>query len=56
MRHGIMVENSLPFNHNNPEDLKTINGCELGCYFCNDVTAPGNVRIFNLVNCTYYVC
>lgn len=42
MRHGSTRE---PLG-DNPKDiagLKCIGGQQLGCYFCNDVTAPGNV-------------
>lgn len=46
MRHGIMMDNSPEKSSTNcPEGLKYISGFQLGCYFCNDVTAPGNVRI-----------
>ncbi|KAJ8918579.1 hypothetical protein NQ315_013084 [Exocentrus adspersus] len=43
MRHGLRDAGdarSDPVNHR--EGFKCINGTELGCYFCNDVTAPGN--------------
>lgn len=47
MRHGsrrdfigdtleVIEDNVIP-------GLKCINGRDLGCYFCNDITAPGNV-------------
>ncbi|CAG9864840.1 unnamed protein product [Phyllotreta striolata] len=44
MRHGIHVENATtPQAHNtSSRDLKSISGVNLGCYFCNDVVAPGN--------------
>lgn len=46
MRHGIMVEDSEDTTVcDNSGRVRCINGYELGCYFCNDVTAPGNVRI-----------
>lgn len=47
MRHGIRDSSNVtpePEMLNHPEGYKCIKGTELGCYFCNDVTAPGNVR------------
>lgn len=45
MRHGVRSDE---FEAKDPEvdGLKCIAGSKLGCYFCNDVTAPGNVSIF----------
>ncbi|XP_018574253.1 ubiquitin-like modifier-activating enzyme ATG7 isoform X1 [Anoplophora glabripennis] len=43
MRHGIRDENNeMSGPINSLEGYKCIKGTELGCYFCNDVTAPGN--------------
>lgn len=36
MRHGIRTEDS------SKKSTGSIPGCQLGCYFCNDVVAPGN--------------
>jgi ubiquitin-like modifier-activating enzyme ATG7 len=41
MRHGGRVSNES--QHKEVKGLKCISGTQLGCYFCNDVTSPGNV-------------
>lgn len=47
MRHGSnRKEDEQLIIEDNPGDLLSINGQNLGCYFCNDVTAPGNVSCF----------
>lgn len=38
MRHGIFCDNDSPPDFS----ARSIPGRHLGCYFCNDVTAPGN--------------
>lgn len=42
MRHGNSKEVDDASKYIDIGDLKCIAGSELGCYFCNDVTAPGN--------------
>lgn len=49
MRHGCKGDDHA----DNPvvsqiEGFKVIQGHNLGCYFCNDVTAPGDVSYFYL--------
>ncbi|CAD7013663.1 unnamed protein product [Ceratitis capitata] len=48
MRHGAGAQYNEQAAGDAPQaidigDLKCISGANLGCYFCNDVTAPGNV-------------
>lgn len=42
MRHGVRNDENEEKDIE-VEGLKCISGSNLGCYFCNDVTAPGNV-------------
>ncbi|KAJ8302117.1 hypothetical protein KUTeg_021104 [Tegillarca granosa] len=46
MRHGIKTENSEIPSGASLSSHMIIPGDQLGCYFCNDVVAPGNIRCF----------
>ena len=51
MRHG--VKTGDPIKDTPPKDTQFLNSTKipsnlLGCYFCNDIVAPGNV-FFNLL-------
>lgn len=43
MRHGTKLEKCESIGDHSS---KIIDGCNLGCYFCNDIVAPGNVSLF----------
>lgn len=49
MRHGStkapMTDDNMDANID-IDGLKCIRGDQLGCYFCNDITAPGNVSTY----------
>lgn len=44
MRHGAKAIGEGLAIQSSSEGFKAIPGEQLGCYFCSDVTAPGNVR------------
>ena len=43
MRHGIRKKTDTPEKVTLNSETVQIPGNQLGCYFCNDVVAPGNV-------------
>lgn len=43
MRHGVQKKSEATSEVPVTEGIKVIKGEDLGCYFCSDVTAPGNV-------------
>lgn len=44
MRHGVQKKSEAATDIPITEGVKVIRGDNLGCYFCSDVTAPGNVK------------
>lgn len=48
MRYGRTQDCAKP-PQSEEEGMVQIAGTQLGCYFCNDITAPGNVRKILLV-------
>lgn len=52
MRHGSNPETSTdePSTSSVIDGLKCIDGSQLGCYFCNDITAPGDVSLIVIKN------
>ncbi|KAI6224599.1 Ubiquitin-like modifier-activating enzyme ATG7 [Aphelenchoides besseyi] len=43
MRHGVPLPDRQPIPHRELSSSEIeVSGSDLGCYFCNDVTAPGN--------------
>jgi len=43
MRHGVRKPSKNTIDKIDIKGLKCLSGDKLGCYFCNDITAPGNV-------------
>lgn len=46
MRHGVRELGKSPCQATT--GMGTIPGSSLGCYFCNDVVAPGDVSVLNV--------
>lgn len=65
MRHGVKCkekeekdEGCLKKENFTPDGFKAISGDNLGCYFCNDITAPGDVSLLTLLkhlNLTFFL-
>lgn len=56
MRHGYQSYDETGTSIHNLPLSKPIPGNHLGCYFCNDVVAPGDVSIFIIsLKCTLFI-
>lgn len=45
IRHGVSDDETSEDSEQSRSDLNIVPGSQLGCYFCNDVTAPGNSSV-----------